>query len=549
MFPESKGRFFLPKTMNRASARDRFVAHIIDMIVVSVVSSFIIGAFGSLGTIVSLVLYYLYFILAHKLFGVTVGKQAMGIFLASNESTGLTWQQVILREVFWKWVSGMLLMYGYLRIIFFQEALHDKWGKTTVVSEKKVEASFMKAALVTFTMVGIFCSSIYYCLTQTSLAGHILAKQLTEQGHVIRGLNGNPKKGWTVAYWKGQSPQGTYELFDVRFIYDFSKLYSSGILNIKEVHVSKAVYRMNEIPSFLKKEKNSNPLAKQADPVPQMESEAPLISKFVVDKINLGNIKIIRKGEDDIEVNRFYITSLSVDRNQASIGQAYIDAPFIQFQVWNSSVNFTSKTADIKSNFQLRKGLHRSIIKTISGKIEFRGDIQNPKLIKAEMFDRRVHINYASSIFYLKVRNFTPSQYLRYDTNVKNFTAEIKNNFCDGISCLAGGQARGQFYHNNKKFVFKGSDVWPDGQGDSRMKLQMTSLLMNSVTRSPIFSVSTEEDLKDFISGVYFAKEYVMLTPEEKMNIDGVSKDYFKYAHRSMSSEKGALPSREDFNR
>ncbi|MCC6138718.1 MAG: RDD family protein, partial [Bdellovibrionaceae bacterium] len=80
MRPDSSSthRFFLPKTLNRASAKDRLVAAIIDMILLSVVSSFIIGALGSKGSFVSLVVSYVYFIVAHKIFGASVGKQAMG---------------------------------------------------------------------------------------------------------------------------------------------------------------------------------------------------------------------------------------------------------------------------------------------------------------------------------------------------------------------------------------------------------------------------------------------------------------------------------------
>jgi uncharacterized RDD family membrane protein YckC len=546
MSHKSKDRFFLPKTMNRASSKDRFVAYVIDMVVVSILSSLVVGAISFHASAVSLILNCLYFILGHKLYGVTVGKQAMGIFVASQESTGLTWKQTILREVFWKWVSAMLFMYGYIRILFFQEALHDKWGKTVVLSEKKADANFMKAALVTAIFIGLCVCSGYYAVTQTSLMGHVVAKSLIRQGHVIRGISGNPKKGWSIAYWKGQSEKGIYELNDIRFSYDFSKLYSTGILNIKEVNVSKAVYRVNDAVSFLNKNKSAIDKPEKSDKKPYDQQR--LLSKLLVGKINLGHLKIIRKNEIDIDINRFYISNLSVDKNQASFDQFYVDAPVVQFQAWNSSYDFATKVIDLKSNFQLRNGLHPSILKTVDGSIEYRGSLQNPNLVKAEFFGRRMRVGYAASNFYFKVNNFTPSQYLKYDKFVRNFSAVIQNRFCEGITCFTGGQARGQFVHNNKKFVFEGSSVWQPEIPNSRMKLQITSLLMNTLNTSPLFLVHTE-DLRNYISDIYFAKNYEMLSLEEKMNIDAVSKHYYKYTDRSTSSEKGALPSRDDFNR
>lgn len=542
-------RFFLPKTLNRAGAKDRLIAAIIDMIVLSVVSSFVIGTFGSFGSLLSIILCYAYFILGHKIFGVTVGKQAMGIFLASNDSAGLTWSQVILRETVWKWLSGFLLMYGYLRIYFVGEALHDKLSHTAVVSEKKMETSFLKATLVTISMVVIFLSSVYYLLMQTAFVGHYIVKQLEEQGHVIRGLKGNPKRGWSVDYWKGQSPQGSYELRGIRFYYDVSNLYDTGTLRVKEIQVSQALFKMNDLPAFLKKQKTSDTATSQKV-APVEESPTFMIRKMIVEKINFSNLKIERSGAETIEIKRFYIKQFEVDQERASIQQAFIDAPFIHFQLWNSHANLDGTKVVLKSEFELRKGLHRSILKTITGKVNFSGDIQAPKTMSVEVFDGRLKVAYFANSFTMRARNLTPSQYIQYDTQLTNITATVKNPYCSGYSCLIGNTGAGSFYHNKRKFVFNDSDVRAEGgASEDRMKLQLTSLWMNAISRSPIFSVSTDLELQDFVSQLYFAKNYYTLTPNDQKHIDVIRKDFFKYSNRTLTSEpKGALPSREDFN-
>ncbi|MCC6138168.1 MAG: hypothetical protein IT287_06020, partial [Bdellovibrionaceae bacterium] len=376
-----------------------------------------------------------------------------------------------------------------------------------------------------------------------------IVKKLEEQGHVIRGLKGTPKKGWTVDYWKGQSPQGTYELQDLRFHYDFSSLYETGTLRIKEIHVSRALYRMNDLPPFLQKQK-----VQKASPLQKEEKKAvvsrSILDKLIVEKINFANIKVVRNGAEDIDIKRFYIKQFEVDRQKASIQQAFIDAPFIKFQLWDSYVNLDGSNIVLKTEFELRKGLHRSILRTINGKLEFMGDIKTPRSIRAEAFNGGFKLNYYASSLSMQALRLTPSRYIRYDTNLTNITAKMRNDFCNGYSCLMGSRGSGVFYHNKRKFLFKGTDVWAEGSApEDRMKLQLTSLWMNAISQSPIFSVSTDLELQDFVSNLYYSKTYFSLPLQDQKHVDIIRKDFFKYSNRTLSSEpKGALPSREDFN-
>lgn len=549
MHPE-KGRFYLPKNLNHASAKDRLLAYIIDFVAWSVVASILIGVLGGVGTYVSLAVYHLYFIVAHKMYGFTVGKQAMGIFIANAESTSVTWKQIVLRETVWKWVSAGFMMYGFIRLALMGEALHDKMSRTAVLTEKRKEDSFGKTAIVTVSVLVLFGSSVYYCITQTSFVGHLVVKRLAEKGHVVRGLKGNPKVGWSIDYWKGETPQGIFELRGIRFLYDFTSLYSVGRVHIKEIHVSSAALQLKNLPSFLQNQKDKKDVMPAEDAVEE-KSMISGVTRILVDKVNLAKIRITRPGSEAIEVDRFYLSSLSLDKRDIMIKQAFIDASNIKLQVWDSHVDLSTGEMLLRSTFELRRGLHSSIIKPIGGKLEFHGKLYDPKLINAEAFDGRLRISYASNGLTVSARELTPSQYVRYDNALTHISAELRNRLCSGYGCLTGGKAYGSFYHTRKKFVFKDSEVWVAGQEQERMKLQLTSLWMNTITRAPIFSVSTDYTIDDFVSKMYFDKMYVVLTPEERGRVNRIRKDFFKYANRTLSSDapKGAIPSREDFNK
>lgn len=125
---------------------ERFLAGIVDAILVAIASGVISVVFGlmgdfgkSLGSLVTLVLscgYYVYFI-SQK--GQTIGKRALSIRV-QNESTGQNLDVVsaILREVVGKFISGIVLLLGYLWMLWDpkKQTWHDKIAKSVVVKVK-----------------------------------------------------------------------------------------------------------------------------------------------------------------------------------------------------------------------------------------------------------------------------------------------------------------------------------------------------------------------------------------------------------------------------
>jgi uncharacterized RDD family membrane protein YckC len=132
-----------PSSTTYAGFFERFVAVLIDAVLVGFVAGAIsavsgsMGDFGkSLGSLIAAaisVTYYVYFISQR---GQTLGKKAMHLRVQS-ESTGQNLDVVsaILREVVGKFLSGVVLFLGYFWMLWDdkKQTWHDKIAKSVVV--------------------------------------------------------------------------------------------------------------------------------------------------------------------------------------------------------------------------------------------------------------------------------------------------------------------------------------------------------------------------------------------------------------------------------
>lgn len=124
----------------------RFIATLIDGVLVAVGSGIISGIFGLMGdagrtlaSLVTMVLgyaYYVYFI-SHR--GQTLGKQAIGIRVQNIETgQNLDMVSAILREVVGKFISALVLCLGYFWMLWDdkKQTWHDKIARSVVVKVK-----------------------------------------------------------------------------------------------------------------------------------------------------------------------------------------------------------------------------------------------------------------------------------------------------------------------------------------------------------------------------------------------------------------------------
>ncbi|MFC4409789.1 RDD family protein [Chungangia koreensis] len=135
----------------------RFWAYLIDMIVLWSIGRLLVYPIFRLAgweiatdvwyapiTIITAVIFYLYFVLMTKFFGQTVGKMILGIKVVSLNGKSLSWSTVLFRE----WVgriisSAFLILYFLYFLVAFtpkKQGVHDFIADTTVVHE----SSYMK---------------------------------------------------------------------------------------------------------------------------------------------------------------------------------------------------------------------------------------------------------------------------------------------------------------------------------------------------------------------------------------------------------------------
>lgn len=133
--------------LNYGDLGKRIVASIIDSLVLGFIG-FVLGlGFGLIGlgivaVIIAPFISWLYFILMEGgSYHATVGKRAMGLYVADYNGRGITYSTAILRLI-GKLLSGFILGIGYLMGFFSErkQCLHDMIAKTYVLDGKPAVA-------------------------------------------------------------------------------------------------------------------------------------------------------------------------------------------------------------------------------------------------------------------------------------------------------------------------------------------------------------------------------------------------------------------------
>lgn len=123
-----------------ASFPERFLASLIDGILVAVVTNVALAVFGgqdapgfvTIVLQVATVAYYVYFISQQ---GATLGKKVLKIRVQKESGQNLTLVDAILREVVGKFISTIVLFLGFFWMLWDpqKQTWHDKLAKSVVV--------------------------------------------------------------------------------------------------------------------------------------------------------------------------------------------------------------------------------------------------------------------------------------------------------------------------------------------------------------------------------------------------------------------------------
>lgn len=137
-----------PAAMKYAGFWIRFVAYLIDTIMLGIVLGVILMLTGQISTssnttlptavgIMSAILIWAYFVILDVCCGATLGKMVFGLKVVDTSGTKLSWGKAILREVVGKIVSSIVIDLGYLWVAFDpnKQGWHDKIAQTFVIKK------------------------------------------------------------------------------------------------------------------------------------------------------------------------------------------------------------------------------------------------------------------------------------------------------------------------------------------------------------------------------------------------------------------------------
>lgn len=129
----------------------RFWAYVFDLLVIGSFNRIIVKpivelfqiapnepSFLPLHTVLTAIIFYLYFVLMTKYFQQTIGKMIVGIKVIAEEGT-MTWLTVFIRELFGRSISKALFGIVYVWVAFApnKQGVHDYFSDTFVIHTRK----------------------------------------------------------------------------------------------------------------------------------------------------------------------------------------------------------------------------------------------------------------------------------------------------------------------------------------------------------------------------------------------------------------------------
>ncbi|MFB6467686.1 RDD family protein [Cytobacillus sp. Hz8] len=139
-----------PATFRYAGFWMRFWAYLLDLIVIGSLNRLLIypifkaldlnlqdGNMFAPISVVTAILFYLYFVLMTKFFGQTLGKMVFGLRVIYLKGNKLSWSVILFREWIGRFIS-VTVWITYLVVAFLpkKQGVHDLFADTTVIHEK-----------------------------------------------------------------------------------------------------------------------------------------------------------------------------------------------------------------------------------------------------------------------------------------------------------------------------------------------------------------------------------------------------------------------------
>jgi uncharacterized RDD family membrane protein YckC len=136
--------------VNYAGFWMRFWAYLLDLLVIGSLNGIVVyPIFRALDlslnkanmfapvSIVTAIIFYVYFVLMTRFFGQTLGKMVFGLRVISLQGQKLSWGAIIFREWIGRFISGtIIILYVVVGFLPKKQGIHDLFADTTVIHER-----------------------------------------------------------------------------------------------------------------------------------------------------------------------------------------------------------------------------------------------------------------------------------------------------------------------------------------------------------------------------------------------------------------------------
>jgi uncharacterized RDD family membrane protein YckC len=136
--------------VNYAGFWMRFWAYLLDLLVIGSLNGIVVyPIFRALGlslndanmfapvSVVTAIIFYVYFVLMTRFFGQTLGKMVFGLRVISLQDQSLSWGAIIFREWIGRFISGtIIILYVVVGFLPKKQGIHDLFADTTVIHER-----------------------------------------------------------------------------------------------------------------------------------------------------------------------------------------------------------------------------------------------------------------------------------------------------------------------------------------------------------------------------------------------------------------------------
>lgn len=406
-----------------ASFEQRLLAFTIDILLITLVGRILAGVLGetlavnavvNLGTLI-------YFIFTQLKYQRTLGKHVMGLRVVSHDPMQpMTLGRMILREVIGRSVSMLILMIGYLMVLFHPErrALHDVFSDTTVVSLKPVKdvPIMLQAARGFGVLAGIAVMmgiGFYYAIFYTTFPLERLQRSYYAKGVRMKGISGNITNGFLVKQidWEKQGESIHLENLFVDIEPDILAL-GDGQVHIRKLSVANAravVVRDQKAVDDANAAQGEEAAADAGGAAIVEESTG---FRFIFDEMDLNNLKLVFDGKE-FQISRFFLKDLDYGTSSMKLGRIYIDSPDAAFD--SADFEMTGDHVKVGSPMQLmvKKELIPDILKAnVDLKMQFDG-VWPEMNVQASGFQNKLKIDRKDSGTEVSLNDWSPGHYMK----------------------------------------------------------------------------------------------------------------------------------------